>query len=262
MANRSSSPFTGIALILSIFSLGISLWTVWKGRTTTEETPGTCGVTANKLTIEQVEAALLAKPDMLVKAMTALQEGKKQKAKEETKEGIIKQDKNLFHNEKDPVSGNPKGDVSIVSFFDYRCGYCRRAYGVLEELIKADDKVKIIYKELPIFGEDSPMSKAALAAKRQGKYADFHKALMNSSGTLNMDELKTLAEKLGLNVAQFEKDMADESIMAEIKANMELGQALGISSTPTFILTGGDMQSGLIETADFRKLVENARNTK
>ena len=220
---------------------------------------GLCTAPASSASVAQVEAALMEKPEMLVKAMEAYTNKQKIEKEVHQKQALSENEALLFNNAADPIEGNPEGDTALVEFFDYRCGYCRRAYGTLQQLIQNDPKLKVVYKEFPLFSGEPLMAKAALAAHRQGKYAALHKAFMNSSGNLTLEDIKTMAEKVGLDVSQLEKDMKDPSVEAELAQNRELGAKLGVEGTPFFILTGGIMQPGLGSVEDFKALIEKAR---
>lgn len=227
--------------------------------TGTSGTVGLCTAPVESTYVDQVEAALMAKPEMLVRVMEAY--AQKQKVEKEThqKEALSSNDALLFANAADPIEGNPEADTAVVEFFDYRCGYCRRGYGTLQQLIQNDPNLKIVYKEFPLFPGEPLMSKAALAAHRQGKYAALHKAFMNSNGNLTLEEIKNVAEKVGLDVERLEKDMQDPSVAAELEQNRELGTKLGVEGTPFFVLTGGIVQPGLGSVENFKSLIEQAR---
>src|SRR5690606_5585352 len=111
----------------------------------------------------------------------------------------------LFRSSKSFAAGNPDGDVTVVEFFDYNCGFCRRAMPDVIKLIDNDDKVKFVFKELPIFGEESEdAAKGALAAMKQGKYFEMHQRLYTDPGKANKEKVLRIANDLGLDVPQLE----------------------------------------------------------
>ena len=133
--------------------------------------------------------------------------------------------------------GNPNADVRLIEFFDYNCGYCRRALKPLADLLKKDANVRIVFKELPILSKGSnEAARVALAARLQGKYWELHRAMLESSGQLNEATSLKIAEKIGLDVARLKKDMNSEVVSQEINQIRELAQKMGIQGTPYFLV--------------------------
>jgi protein-disulfide isomerase len=150
---------------------------------------------------------------------------------------LVDQAQAIYHASEDLVLGNPAGNVSIVVFLDYNCGYCQRAIPELNKLISADKNVRLIVKEFPILGPESMFAaKAALASAKQDKYAQFHAALTAKRGVKNKSRVLATAEKIGLDVAKLQKDMDDTSVTEVIARNHALARSLSIDGTPTFIL--------------------------
>lgn len=143
----------------------------------------------------------------------------------------------LFRQKNDPVGGNPNGKITIVEFFDYQCGHCVTMAPVISAIIKANPDVRVVYKELPIRGNMSQFaSRAALAANKQGKYDSFSHALLTTDQPLTETSVLGIAKKVGLNVSQLKKDMADRSIYTQLNENMDLAQTLKLSGTPAFFI--------------------------
>lgn len=164
--------------------------------------------------------------DMLFKAQLQAQ-----KATEENR-------KQLIHNDESPVDGNTKGAITLVEFFDYQCKHCRDLTPRLTKLKQKNPELRIVYKEFPIFGEKSIFAaKAALASNKQGKYSAFHDALMKSDKPLTQDQVLALAKKTGLNITRLKKDMDNPDIVQELQHNRQLGQALGVNTTPNMLVT-------------------------
>ena len=162
----------------------------------------------------------------------------------------------------DPVAGNPKGDVTIVEFYDARCGYCKRMEPVMEQFLKQDRNVKLVYKDLPILGPPSVVaSKAALAAQRQNAYEKMREAVMKLPSDMPIAKIQAEAEKLGLNWARMARDMEDPAIQAKIDKNLKLAQALNIQGTPAMVI-GNEIVPGAIGLDDLHKLVKEARKPK
>ncbi|WP_207478229.1 DsbA family protein [Arenibaculum pallidiluteum] len=190
-----------------------------------------------KAAIEQiVREYLIRNPEVIVEAMQAL-ELREQKARLEAQRlGLVEHRKEIFEDPEAPVLGNPQGDVTLVEFFDYQCGYCKSVFPDLQRLIKADGKVKVVLKELPILGPASvTAAKASLAARLQGKYVPFHVALMELRGQLDDAKIFRAAEAVGLDVERLKRDMEEPTIAAHLTRNIQLADALQINGTPAFI---------------------------
>ncbi len=163
------------------------------------------------------------------------------KQEEETnKEAAVKAKALLETLKKDKdvaFTGNPDGDVTVVEFFDYNCGYCKKAFEEIQSLLKDDKNVKIVLYDMPILGPDSLESaKWSLAAKKQDKYFAYHTALMNHQGGKDEATFKKLAEDAGLDADKLAKDKNDPAIEEEIKTHIQTAQELGIQGTPGFLI--------------------------
>jgi protein-disulfide isomerase len=182
---------------------------------------------------------LVNHPEVLVDAMNALQA--KQDAETKAKaDAVIKQNPAEIYNDGYSfVAGNPKAKVTLVEFFDYNCGYCRKAFAKMMTLAKPDSDVKFIFKEYPILSPESEVcSRAAFAAAKQGKYLQFHKAMMSHQGRANDEAITEVAKQIGLNLNQLHKDMNDPAVLAHVEQNLKLGNDLGMDGTPSFIVNG------------------------
>lgn len=143
----------------------------------------------------------------------------------------LKEEKNLA------LAGNPDGDVTVVEFFDYNCGYCKKAFTEIQSLVKDDKNVKVVLYDMPILGPSShEISKWALASKKQNKYFEYHKALMSHNGEKTEEELKKIAKDAGLDADKLAKDKDDPAIEDEIKKHLAMAQELGIQGTPGFLI--------------------------
>jgi protein-disulfide isomerase len=167
----------------------------------------------------------------------------------------------IYNDPDTPVGGNPAGDVAIVEFFDYNCPYCRKVAGVLGELERTDANLRFVYKEFPILGPDSDFAaRAALAAHRQGKYLEFHKALMTSRVVANQTTVLQIAETAGLDVERLQSDMDDPALASIVARNLALALALRIHSTPSFVIADR-VYAGGGELADFQRVIDAARQS-
>lgn len=209
---------------------------------------------------------LMEHPEVIGEAIESLREKMRAQAEDEAKKAITARKDELFNAKDDPVAGNAKGDVVVVEFFDYNCPYCKVVLDPLMEAAKADGKTKVVFKEMPILSEDSvTAARVALAARKQGKYEEVHRALMKFRGKLDDKAIFRLAGEAGANVDQIKKEMMAPEIDAQIKKNMELAHALDIASTPSFVVAdaGGNaarILSGAIEGQMFRQLFTITRN--
>ncbi len=180
---------------------------------------------------------LLRNPEVMIEVQTAL-ESKMEKINAEKMAVSLKENaKEIFQSPTAPVAGNPKGDVTIVEFFDYNCGYCKKALPDLASVMQADKNVRVVLKEFPILSKGSEeTAKVALAAKMQGKYWDFHVAMLNTPGQANEASALKVAEKVGADMARLKKDMGSAEVKKEIDDTRALAQKMGISGTPHFLV--------------------------
>ena len=183
-----------------------------------------------------IKSYLLKHPEVMVEVSKELEKRQASMQAETNKKVIVDRKASIFRAPTDFVYGNPKGEITVVEFFDYNCGWCKKAVDEINKLVKADPQVRIVLKELPIFGEASMLAaKAAMASLKQGKYWDFHVALMKEK-QVSKDNLFKIAEKAGLNVDKLKAEMADPIYDAALKENAAIAQDLGIEGTPGFIV--------------------------
>ena len=203
---------------------------------------------------------LLRHPDVLLEALRAAEEKLKSEAGDQAKQALVARRSEIFDDPATPVGGNPKGEVTLVEFFDYRCPYCKQVQPRLQELLAGDHELRIAYKEFPILGPVSvTAARAALAAHRQGKYEAFHNAIMAALGQMTEDTVYQVAKTVGLDVDRLKRDMAAPEIEAALKANQALADALDIRGTPGFVI-GDQIVPGAIELASLKELVAGARS--
>lgn len=185
-----------------------------------------------------VRQYLIQNPQILVEVSQALQ-AKQNAQMEKTAMSAIQQNKQqIFNDPKSPTMGNPNGNTLMVEFFDYQCGHCKTMGKVISALIKKNPNLKVIFKELPIFGGNSQFAaKAALAAADQSKYYAFHNALLNAKNPLSPKKVVALAKKVGINVKQMQQHMKSDAVMKQIRENFQLAKALRIMGTPAFIIS-------------------------
>jgi protein-disulfide isomerase len=211
-------------------------------------TPTTAGATAgaksSAFTAAQrkeletfIKEYLLNNPEILMEAQNVLEAKMDKIQAERTAVAIKENSAEIFRPIASPVVGNSKGDVTVIEFFDYNCGYCKKAISDVARLIDKDPKVKLILKEFPILAKGSEeASRVALAAKMQGKYWEFHRAMLENQGQANEAAALRIAEKVGLDVSRLKKDMASAEVKNEIDETRRLAAKLGIQGTPHFLI--------------------------
>jgi protein-disulfide isomerase len=205
---------------------------------------------------------LLAHPEAVVQALEKYQAQQDQAAAAKQAQALVDRREELTQAPDSPVLGNPRGDVTVVEFFDYRCPYCKSVAKTFIALFENDGNVRLVLKEFPILGAESEFAaKAALAAQRQGKYRELHLALMTFKGQLTADDVRRLAGDVGIDVARLEQDMQSPDIAATINRNYALAEALGIKGTPAFVV-GKELVPGAISAEEMQKKIAAARNTQ
>jgi protein-disulfide isomerase len=193
---------------------------------------------AQKQEIEQlVHDYLLEHPEIL-QDMSAKLEANQRKAETEARAATMKEAApGIFRSENDPVAGNPKGDVTMVEFMDYNCGWCKKAVKEVGGLVEQDKNLRVVFKEFPIFGAGSEFAaKAAIAATRQGKYWDLHRALYSHEGAVDENVTLAIAKDVGIDVAKLQKDMEDPAIAETLQRNQQLAVSMQFNGTPAFIV--------------------------
>ena len=181
---------------------------------------------------------LISHPKILVEMAAALQKQQQAQWQETAKKVVPQTAKALFNSNESPMAGNPKGDVTMVEFFDYECPHCKELTPQVTDLIKTDKDLKVIFKPLPIFGSMSVFAaKAGLAAAKQGKFSAFHDALMAvQTDPLTQAIVLKTAEQAGLNIQQLQTDMKNPMFDTELKQNEKLARDLKLTGTPASIM--------------------------
>ncbi|MAF98711.1 MAG: disulfide bond formation protein DsbA [Micavibrio sp.] len=191
----------------------------------------------DKAEFEQaVKDVILADPQVLFDAIELhrANETRDQQAKAAEK---IEEYKEHFSRKEAPSVGAEDADITIVEFFDYNCGYCKRALPDIQAVVDEDDKVRVVFNEMAILGPTSQTAALwSLAAHKQGKYFEYHVALMEHKGPKTEEELMKLGESIGLDAEQLKKDAASEEVKAEFDKDMTVAQDVGVQGTPAFIV--------------------------
>lgn len=206
-----------------------------------------------------VRDALRSDPSILREALEGLEVAERRDREGASRAAIAAHADALFRNPADPSIGNPQGSVTVVEFFDPRCGYCKQMRPVVADLLRGQRDVRWVMKDLPILGPNSVLaSRALLAAQKQGKYAELHDAVLKLREEPTEPVLKREAERAGLDWARLKRDMDDPSIQRRIEANTELARALQVQGTPAMVV-GGTVVPGAVDLPSLERLVAEAR---
>ncbi len=218
---------------------------------------------AGPRSVEEIEKIvreyILKNPEVLFEAVQRHQERQRQQQAERDRAALKEHAKALLTDPDSFVGGNPDGDVTLVEFFDYRCGYCKRFAPTLARITKQDPKLRVVYKEFPVLGPDSfRAAQAALAARNQGYYLAFHDALMGAEGPLTDDAITTVARSVGLDTNRLKKDMETPNVLNVLDNNHRLAKALRIDGTPTLIV-GDEIARGAVPLEQLTAMIARAR---
>jgi protein-disulfide isomerase len=210
-----------------------------------------------------VKDYLVAHPEVLQEVMSEFE--KRQNAAELEKQVAgVKQHKEVLFNSAHQVTlGNPKGDVTMVEFFDYNCGYCKKALGDMLTLLKTDPNLKVVLKEYPVLGPGSlEAAQVAVAVRMQDKsgkkYLDFHQRLLGGHGPADKARALAAAKDAGFDMARIEKDMGSEEVRETLRENMKVADAIGLNGTPSYII-GSDVVIGAQGYDVLKEKVDAAR---
>lgn len=201
---------------------------------------------------------LMKNPAVIREAMRALQVQELKEKQERAANQMKELRSEILSDPGSPVAGNAKGDISIVVFFDYNCGYCKQTLPQLQSISERDPLVRIVFKEFPVLGPQSMFAaRAALAAGRQGKYVEFHNALMIAENT-GEDSIKSISKTLGVDYSKLQKDMADPQIDEQITRTQRLAESLDINGTPAYII-GDQIIPGAINAESLTNIMAAQR---
>lgn len=204
---------------------------------------------------------ILDNPEVLMESVNRYR-AEEQKKKEESSVAALKEGMGFLTNGKHPQIGNPKGDILVVEFFDYTCGYCKRALHAIQELVEKDKNVKVVFMEYPVLSQQAVVaSKWAVAANKQGKYWEFHQALLGSNSPKDEENLAKIATSVGLDVAKLKEDAASKEVDDYMNSIKEFGSQLQVNGTPAFVI-GNQIVRGYIEYNAFKTIVDDERKNK
>jgi protein-disulfide isomerase len=273
MNKKTDSPrnIALIAIFGAVLLIGIGIYGFWRSRADTQNlieqsskmaaiaadnAVAVAGMSDNqrKATEALVRAYILEHPEIITEAIDILQ-------KRETAERLKSASAQIVKPFPGAEAGNPKGDVTLVEFTDYNCGFCRSSVPDVQRLLKTDGNVRLIYRELPILSDSSREAALwALAAARQGRHKAFHDAMF-SGGRSDAQTIRAAARKAGLNLAVAETFAKSEEALAEIRSNLQMMQQIGFSGTPTFII-GDQILEGALGYDALKAAVDKARKER
>lgn len=209
---------------------------------------------------EIVKQYIVEHPEVIVDSVRQMQSREQAKTQQRSRDALTGKRQELVGDPASPVSKPAaEGQVQIVEFFDYRCGYCKKVFPALQKALADNKDARLVYKEFPILGPESLVAaKAALAVAKQGKYPKFHEAMMTAPTPPTSASIEQTAGALGVDVAKMKADMESPEIAAALERNRQLAAALGVEATPTFVI-GGEIVPGAVDEAGFKQLIEKAK---
>ena len=220
--------------------------------------------TAQRGEIEKIiHDYLIQHPEVLQEAMSELEKRNALAETEKARSAIKNHTEVLFNSAHQVTLGNPAGDVTFVEFFDYNCGYCKRAMADMLELMAKDAKLKVVLKEFPVLGPGSvEAAQVAVAVRMQDKsgkkYLEFHQKLLGGRGQADKARAMAVAKEIGLDMTRLEKDLKSDEVTKTIEENMKLAEALGLNGTPSYVI-GNDVVIGAVGLAALNQKIEAAR---
>src|SRR5438552_2183751 len=206
---------------------------------------------------------LIAHPEVLEEAMAEL--SKRQAVAESAKHeaSVANNADAIFNSPRNVTLGNKDGDVTFVEFFDYNCGYCKRAMADMMEIMKADPKLKVVLKEFPVLSQGSvEAAQVAVAVRMQDptgkKYLDFHQKLLGGRGAADKARAMAAAKEAGLDMAKLEKDLSGQEVRATLEENLKLAESLGMNGTPSYVI-GKQVVIGAVGVDSLKEKISTAR---
>ena len=206
---------------------------------------------------------LLTHPEVMQDVMAELEKRQQSADAEKHRAAVVENKATLFSSPHQVVLGNPQGNVTMVEFFDYNCGFCKRAMIDMLDLIKTDNNLKFVLKEFPVLGEGSvEAARVAVAARMQDangkKYIEFHQKLLGSRGGADKMRALAVAKEVGFDMPRLERDMGSDEVKKTIEENMKLAEALGVNGTPSYVV-GEEVVIGAVGLDSLREKISAER---
>ena len=215
----------------------------------------------------QIEAIikdyLISHPEVMDDIMAAMDKHQKEADAEKQRATIIQNKTAIFSSPHQVVLGNPQGNVTMVEFFDYNCGFCKRALNDMMTLLKTDPDLKFVLKEFPVLGEGSvEAAHVAVAARMQdptgAKYIEFHQKLLGGRGAADKTRALAVAKEVGFDMGRLMKDMDSDEVKTTIAENLKLADTLGIDGTPSYVI-GDELLVGAVGYDELAKKITELR---
>ena len=206
---------------------------------------------------------LITHPEILEEVSAELTKRQAQAEAEKHQAAIAANANTIFNSPRGVVVGNKDGDVTFVEFFDYNCGYCKRAMDDMVGIMKNDPKLKVVLKEFPVLGPGSvEAAQVAVAVRMQDptgkKYLDFHQKLLGGRGAADKARALAVAKEVGLDMAKLEKDLSSAEVRNTLEENFKLAEAMGMNGTPSYVI-GKQVVIGAVGVENLREKISNAR---
>ncbi len=206
---------------------------------------------------------LIKHPEVLQEAIGELEKRQAAAEAEKHKSALKENAQALFNSERHVVVGNPKGDVNFVEFFDYNCGYCKRAMTDMFDLMKADPKLRVVLKEFPVLGPASiEVARVGVAVRMQDKsgrkYLEFHQKLLSGRGQVDKARAIAAAKEIGLDVARIERDLGSDEVRLSLEESFKLAERLGLNGTPSYVI-GESVVVGAVGLAALKEKINQTR---
>lgn len=248
---------------LAAFAFSATLFGALPALAQTSSPPAQSFSPAQRQAIEAIiKDYLLRNPEILREALVELETRQRDAEKMAQKKALEEQRAALASEPGSIVVGNPQGDVTLVEFFDYNCGYCKKSLADMQSLVKNDPKLKVVLRDFPILGPDSvEASKIAMAVKQHlkgDKYFEFHVKLMSTRGRAGKDRALEVAKEMGLDPVKIAAESEAPFVAAGIQATMQIAEALTINGTPAFII-GDEVVAGAVGEGPMRESIKAVR---
>ena len=204
---------------------------------------------------------LLKNPELMIEVQQALEVKQQEIAKQQATAALQQNAEKIFASPHQAVIGNPEGDVTVVEFFDYNCGYCQRAMNDMNTLLTGDPKLKFVLKELPILSQGSvDASRVSTAVYRlmPEKYAEFHNRLLGSQGQKDGARAMQVAQEMGLDTAGLQAEAEKEDVVIAFQEANDLATKLGINGTPSYVI-GDEVVFGALGADVLKSKIDNVR---
>jgi len=230
---------------------------------TASATPSVFSPAQRGLIEQMTKDYILAHPEVIQDALTALQNQRDADEAKASEAAVKEHDAEIFGSPHQVVLGNPQGKLTLVEFFDYNCAYCKRALSDMLSLMKDNGDLRIVLKEFPVLGDGSAdAARVAVAVRMQDptgqKYLEFHQKLLGGRGEANGERALAVAKDVGLDIDRLKRDMASPEVKATIDENLKLGETLGITGTPTYVV-GSEVVTGAVGLDELTKKLAAAR---